>query len=193
MVVIYFSRLGGRLDPHQKVMLEADAKVIAHVLGYDYRRAPRRHANDYTAPVFFVPDDTLLVDEASSLGIRGPNDFYGGVVPHPFVKTKAITHGLVEENAERAAWLVSRFRRKGARDRAAGLHRVQRPRCPDGGEADAAAWRDPREETLGASGKGQTLVTTLQELDALLETVRRRGDGDIWVGARRELAAGAGR
>ena len=35
VVVIYFSRLGGRLDTHQKVVLEADAKVIAHVLGYD--------------------------------------------------------------------------------------------------------------------------------------------------------------
>jgi hypothetical protein len=35
VVVIYISRLGGRLDTHQKVVLEADAKVIAHVLGYD--------------------------------------------------------------------------------------------------------------------------------------------------------------
>jgi hypothetical protein len=43
----------------------------------------------------------LLVDEAASLGIRRPNDFYGGVVPHPFVKTKAITHALVEETADR--------------------------------------------------------------------------------------------
>jgi hypothetical protein len=34
VVVIYFSRLGGRLGTHQKV-LEADAKVIAHVRGYD--------------------------------------------------------------------------------------------------------------------------------------------------------------
>jgi hypothetical protein len=72
MVVIHFSRLGGRLDPHQKVMLDADAKVIAHVLGYDFG-GHHQAAKDYAAPVFFVPDDTLLVDEASSLGIRSPN------------------------------------------------------------------------------------------------------------------------
>ena len=169
MVVIHFSRLGGRLDPHQKVMLDADAKVIAHVLGYEYG-GRHQAAKDYTAPVFFVPDDTLLVDEASSLGIRGPSDFYGGIVPHPFVKTKAITHGLVEENAERAPGWSPAF-----------AERVSEIVVPgytvfSAGDARTAAKRMLRrggirvKKPLGASGKGQSLVTTLQELDALLET-----------------------
>jgi hypothetical protein len=168
MVVIHFSRLGGRLDPHQKIMLDADAKAIAHVLGYDFG-GHHQAAKDYAAPVFFVPDDTLLVDEASSLGIRGPNDFYGGVVPHPFVKTKAITHGLVEENAERAPGWSAAF-----------AERVREIVLPgytvfSAGDARTAAKRMLRrggirvKKPLGASGKGQTLVTTLQELDALLE------------------------
>lgn len=169
MVVIHFSRLGGRLDPHQTVMLDADAKVIAHVLGYEYG-GRHQAAKDYTAPVFFVPDDTLLVDEASSLGIRGPSDFYGGIVPHPFVKTKAITHGLVEENAERAPGWSPAF-----------AERVSEIVLPgytvfSAGDAQTAAKRMLRrggirvKKPLGASGKGQSLVTTLQELDALLET-----------------------
>ena len=169
MVVIHFSRLGGRLDPHQTVMLDADAKVIAHVLGYEYG-GRHQAAKDYTAPVFFVPDDTLLVDEASSLGIRGPSDFYGGIVPHPFVKTKAITHGLVEENAERAPGWSPAF-----------AERVSEIVLPgytvfSAGDARTAAKRMLRrggirvKKPLGASGKGQSLVTTLQELDALLET-----------------------
>jgi hypothetical protein len=168
-VVIHFSRLGGRLDPHQTVMLDADAKVIAHVLGYEYG-GRHQAAKDYTAPVFFVPDDTLLVDEASSLGIRGPSDFYGGIVPHPFVKTKAITHGLVEENAERAPGWSPTF-----------AERVSEIVLPgytvfSAGDARTAAKRMLRrggirvKKPLGASGKGQSLVTTLQELDALLET-----------------------
>ena len=168
-VVIHFSRLGGRLDPHQTVMLDADAKVIAHVLGYEYG-GRHQAAKDYTAPVFFVPDDTLLVDEASSLGIRGPSDFYGGIVPHPFVKTKAITHGLVEENAERAPGWSAAF-----------AERVSEIVLPgytvfSAGDARTAAKRMLRrggirvKKPLGASGKGQSLVTTLQELDALLET-----------------------
>jgi hypothetical protein len=169
MVVIHFSRLGGRLDPRQTVMLDADAKVIAHVLGYEYG-GRHQAAKDYTAPVFFVPDDTLLVDEASSLGIRGPSDFYGGIVPHPFVKTKAITHGLVEENAERAPGWSPAF-----------AERVSEIVLPgytvfSAGDARTAAKRMLRrggirvKKPLGASGKGQSLVTTLQELDALLET-----------------------
>lgn len=169
MVVIHFSRLGGRLDPRQTVMLDADAKVIAHVLGYEYG-GRHQAAKDYTAPVFFVPDDTLLVDEASSLGIRGPSDFYGGIVPHPFVKTKAITHGLVEENAERAPGWSPTF-----------AERVSEIVLPgytvfSAGDARTAAKRMLRrggirvKKPLGASGKGQSLVTTLQELDALLET-----------------------
>jgi hypothetical protein len=51
--------------------------------------------------LFFVPDDTLLVDEASYLGIRSPHDLYGGVAPYRFAKTKAITHGLASCRAER--------------------------------------------------------------------------------------------
>ena len=41
-----------------------------------------------------------MPDEAASLGIRSPNDFFGGVVPRPFVKTKAITHQLVSGSAD---------------------------------------------------------------------------------------------
>ena len=40
-----------------------------------------------------------MCDEALTLGIRGPNDFFGGIVPHHFVKTKAISHQLVHPNA----------------------------------------------------------------------------------------------
>lgn len=46
-----------------------------------------------------MPDGTLLTDEISALGIRSENDFFGGVVPYPFAKTKAITHPLVDGRA----------------------------------------------------------------------------------------------
>jgi hypothetical protein len=39
------------------------------------------------------------LQEARRLGIRGPRDLFGGVVPHPFVATKVITHPLVRPNA----------------------------------------------------------------------------------------------
>ena len=85
---------------HHKVVLDAGAKAIAKIKGYDFA-GHYESGCDYSDPLFFVPGDTLLVDEASCLGIRSPNDLYGGVVPHLFAKTKAITHGLVDCQAER--------------------------------------------------------------------------------------------
>jgi hypothetical protein len=80
MVVIYFSQLGGRLSDHQKVMLEADAKVIAQIKRCCFG-GQHYPAQDPSRPVYFVPDDTLLLDEARSLGIRTEDDLYGGAVP----------------------------------------------------------------------------------------------------------------
>ncbi|MBI2203760.1 MAG: DUF3182 family protein [Candidatus Rokubacteria bacterium] len=43
----------------------------------------------------------MLADEAARLGIRTAGDLFGGIVPFPFVGTKAITHALVSPQAER--------------------------------------------------------------------------------------------
>src|SRR6516225_6937658 len=66
-------------------------KHITKLKGYEFG-GHYDTAHDYSGPLFFVPDDTLLLDEAARLGIHSPNDLYGGVVPYLFVKTKAITH-----------------------------------------------------------------------------------------------------
>ena len=50
-------------------------------------------------PLYFVPSCTLTRAEADSLGIRGPDGLFGGVVPEPFIATKAITHSLVTPGA----------------------------------------------------------------------------------------------
>jgi hypothetical protein len=170
VVVTYLSQLGGRLDTHQKTMLNADAKLIADILRYDFR-GDHRTGKDYLGPIFFVPDDTLLIDEASSLGIRGPNDFYGGIVPYPFVKTKAITHELIDKNAERPEGWSTAF--------AEGVRQIVLPGYTVFGARDArmAAKRMLGrsairvKKPLGASGRGQTIVKTLNELDAVLEKV----------------------
>jgi uncharacterized protein DUF3182 len=168
VVVVYFSRLGGRLRDDQKVVLEANAQTLAKLKGYDFGGSYQA-AHDHSGPVFFVPDDTLLLDEAQSLGIRLANDIYGGVVPHPFVKTKAITHQLVHDTAQRPSGWSNDFAERvrsvalpgysvfnvhdarvaGRRMLERGPIRLKRPLC--------------------ASGKGQKVVTTAAELDAFLE------------------------
>src|SRR5690349_13248873 len=50
--------------------------------------------------VFFVPSATMAgIAAANALGVSTEDDLFGGVVPHPFVATKAITHALVDPDA----------------------------------------------------------------------------------------------
>ncbi|HEY5802926.1 MAG TPA: DUF3182 family protein [Lysobacter sp.] len=76
---------------HEKATRQWAAQHLANLLG-------RQFVGEYVADrdrdgdVYFVPDRTLLTAEAARLGIRGPDDLFGGVVPFPFVATKSITH-----------------------------------------------------------------------------------------------------
>jgi hypothetical protein len=170
IVVLYFSRFGKPLQRHHKAVLDLDAKAIARIKGYEFG-GHYDTAHDYSGPLFFVPDDTLLLDEAACLGIHSPNDLYGGVVPYLFVKTKAITHPLVVCDAERPPGWSAAF-----------AERVRESVLPgytvfSNRDAQVAArrmlTRGPirLKKPLSASGKDQTVVTTLNELDAMLEKV----------------------
>jgi hypothetical protein len=109
------------------------------------------------------------MQEATSLGIGSHNDFYGGVVPYPFVKTKAITHELVDQDAERPPGWSAVFAEK-VREVVLSGYTVFSVR-----DAHTAAKRMLRRGTvrakspLGASGEGQTPVNTLNDLGAVLD------------------------
>jgi hypothetical protein len=167
-VVVCFSRLGAPLRVHQKRMLAADAEAIAGLKQYDFGGDYDR-TKHYERPIYFIPDDTLLLDEAQSLEIRAPTDLYGGVVPYPFVKTKAIAHPLVDRNARRPDGWHFEF---GERIRDAVLPgytafcdrdaRVAAGRMLANGPIRV-------KEAIEAGGRGQTLVNTIAELEELLE------------------------
>jgi Protein of unknown function (DUF3182) len=167
-VVVYFSRFGKPLQWHHRVVLESGAKATAAILGYEFAGRYER-PGDHSDRLFFVPDDTLLVDEASYLGIRSPHDLYGGVAPYRFAKTKAITHGLVDCRAERPQGWSSVFAER--------VRKIVLPGYTAFSSCDArvAGKRMLRhgpfrvKKPFSASGKDQTLVTALKELDAVLE------------------------
>lgn len=83
--------------------LETRARVaegFADLLGYAYA-GQTLPGQPLPAGGYVVPSDTIgSLDEAHRLGIFGLDDLFGGVVPHPFVATKVVTHGLVDELAE---------------------------------------------------------------------------------------------
>jgi hypothetical protein len=170
VVVVYFSRFGKPLQAHHKVVLDLGAKAIAKIKGYEFG-GHYDTAHHYSGPLFFVPDDTLLLDEASSLGIRSSNDLYGGVVPYLFVKTKAITHGLVDHHAARPMGWCTAFAER--------VREIVLPGYTVFSNRDARTaarrmlTRGPirLKKPLSASGKDQTAIATLDELDAALEKV----------------------
>ncbi|HZX75791.1 DUF3182 family protein [Lysobacter sp.] len=69
---------------------------LATLLGFRYAGLYSPE-NAVCGPIYLIPDRTLLVDEARALGIATARDLLGGVVPHDFVGTKAITHPLLDD------------------------------------------------------------------------------------------------
>ncbi|HYD75058.1 DUF3182 family protein [Ramlibacter sp.] len=89
-----------RSSEHERAALERHTQAIATLLGW---QAGGWHdiARPYQPPLYFVPNETLSLAQASQLGITGPDDLFGGVVPHAFVASKAISHPLVSPQADR--------------------------------------------------------------------------------------------
>jgi hypothetical protein len=168
IVVVYFSRLGGLMYTHERVILSVVAEAIAQIKGAKFA-GDYDNAKSYSGNVFFVPDDTLVLDEASCLGIRLPTDLFGAVVPYPFAKTKAITHQLLDLSADRPKGWSSAF-----------AELVQDVVLPGYtvfslNDARTAAARllstGPIriKEPLAAGGAGHTVARTIDELEAFLE------------------------
>jgi hypothetical protein len=168
VVVVYFSRQGGPMYTHERVTLSVVAETIAQIKGAKFAGL-YDNANNYSGNVFFVPDDTLVLDEALCLGIRLPTDLFGAVVPYPFVKTKAITHQLVDPSADRPKGWSSAF-----------AEMVQDVVLPgytafsmDDARTAAARLLSSGpiriKEPLEAGGAGHTVATTIDEVEAFLE------------------------
>lgn len=178
-VVIYFSRLGAPMYTHEKATLSIVAESIARVNGWRYAGV-YDPAERSAGGLFFVPDDTLMLNEAQDLGIHCPRQLYGAVAPYLFVKTKAVTHGLVSAHAARPHGWSSAF--------ADSMQNAVLPGYTafSADDARTAAMRllplGPIrvKEPLGDGGHGQTVVKAVADLDAFLgkpslEAIERHG------------------
>ena len=69
------------------------ARRVATLLGAAYHGDLA--ASDRLKPgAYLIPNDTLTsLDTARRLGVRSELDLFGGVVPHPYIATKVISHG----------------------------------------------------------------------------------------------------
>jgi hypothetical protein len=115
-----------------------------------------------------VPGDALEADAASKAGIFDRGDILGGVVPATFISTKAITHGLVDDDAARPAeWSVDMARLMG--DAALpGYTAFTHADAAKAGRRLLAKGPVRIKDVCGKAGLGQEVVCDEEALDAAL-------------------------
>lgn len=87
-----------RAQRHDTVTHAAIAARLAAFKGYRFAGI-FDPADRPWARVYYVPSATVVGAAAGALGMRSEEDLFGGVVPHPFVATKVITHPVVAPDA----------------------------------------------------------------------------------------------
>ena len=168
-VVRYATGTGER--EHERASRTWVAKRLAALKRYRYGGEYDRHAR-YEEPLYFVPNDTIVgVEHARTLGIAGEGDLFGGVVPHPYIATKTITHPLVSPDAcAPEGWsdtFASRVKDAvfpGYAAFSAEDARIAAQRVLARGSARIKLGR-------GIGGLGQQVITSIAALDALLEDI----------------------
>ncbi|HSW19647.1 MAG TPA: DUF3182 family protein [Ramlibacter sp.] len=98
VVVAHVPDPADHASEHERATLLGFARQLACLMGYE-EGGLYDPSRPYARRPYFVPSSTLTCEEAAALGIRGPDDLFGGVVPHRFVGTKAISHPLVSAGA----------------------------------------------------------------------------------------------
>ncbi|MEJ8814613.1 DUF3182 family protein [Variovorax ureilyticus] len=118
-----------------------------------------------------MPSDTLHVDAAAALGIRGPDDLFGGVVPHLFVASKVITHPLVRPDAARPEGWVARFGDAVAGATLKGFSAFTRADAQQAGEHLLAGGEVRIKPARSAGGKDQRVVGDAAQLAHRLDAL----------------------
>lgn len=166
-VVVLSTRPGTLAPAHMTQPRIEMARRIAGILGYAYAGEFDPDANP-GVPAYFVPDDALLAADAAAIGIRSEQHLFGGVVPHAFVATKVVTHPLVADDAAAPEGWSHAFARELAGGVLPGYSAFD---MADAQEACARILKDGParvKRACGIGGTGQSIVTSLEQLDAVL-------------------------
>ena len=171
-VVVVFEPSGpGYEHGHERVTCARIARRLAALKGFEFGGDHEPSAS-YRRPVYFVPTRTLVdIAAMREMGIACEDDLFGGVVPHAFVATKAITHPLLREDAEAPDGWCRRFPEH-VREGVLSGHSVFTAH-----DALEAGERLLREGTIrlkpvcATGGRGQVVVANRRDLESALEGI----------------------
>jgi len=153
---------------HEVETNRALARWLAQVLGLKYGGSydMEQHSG---RDLYLLPTQTLVgAAAARELGVKGPQDLWGGYVDHDFICTKAISHGLLNRHAHAPQGWEPQF---SARVRSVVLDGLS---VFDFDDARPAAehllYTGPiRLKPIHAcAGRGQEVIRSLEEFDAVL-------------------------
>ncbi|OPK08555.1 DUF3182 family protein [Pseudomonas sp. VI4.1] len=153
---------------HEVETNRALARWLAHILGLkfggSYELGSHRGHD-----LYLLPTQTLVGAAAAlALGVKGPDDLWGGYVDHDFICTKAISHGLRSKNAHAPQGWSSLF---SERVRSVVLDGLSVFSLDDARPAaEHLLYTGPiRLKPIHAcAGRGQEVIKSLDQFDAIL-------------------------
>ena len=154
-------------------LAERIATLLRVPFGGECEPAPPPDATRY-----LVPDDTLVsLDGAAALGITSAAHLFGGVVPHPHVATKTISHALPQGASASPEGWSPRF---GERVREVVLPGYAAFAMDDALRAGMELLRDGAVRVKKAAGIGGTGQAVASDPRQLKDTLQRFGDEGAW-------------
>ncbi len=171
-VVAVFSDPGrGFAHAHERATREGIARRLAALKGYGFAGEYDPESR-HPGPLYLVPSDTLVgLGAAAALGVRGEGDLFGGVVPHAFAATKAITHPLVGPGAAAPPGWSPGFGRRVRGAVLSGFTAFARADARRAGERLLERGPVRVKPVRATGGRGQVVVSDAAALEAALGAV----------------------
>lgn len=168
-VVIYSNR--GREALHERAVHLDLGHRLALLQGLEFG-GEYDPACAYPGFLYFVPTGTVIGRQnARRLGMRSAADLFGGVVPWPFMATKAITHGLLRAGAQAPPGWSRTFSRRVEDSVLRGFTAFNRKEAGEAGRQLLTEGPLRIKPVLATGGRGQSLVTDPAELEQQLEAL----------------------
>jgi hypothetical protein len=169
--VVVYRRDAGDRAAHDHATCSAIARRLATLKGYTFA-GEHEACSSPALRRYVVPTSTVVgIDHARALGIRTENDLFGGVVPHPFVATKSITHPLIAPDARAPVGWSAAFGRDVEDAVLDGYSAFAIEDAIRAGRELLARGSVRVKRALGIGGNGQVVVHDVEALEQTLAAV----------------------
>ncbi|MDI5993830.1 DUF3182 family protein [Pseudomonas sp. MDMC216] len=164
---------------HERMVQRQLGEKLADLLGCPFLGPCQPGTQIRGRHYYYLPEDTVVGD-VGSLGIDGPDDFFGGQVEHAFLATKAISHPALDAPRHLPVGWSERFALQVESVTLRGFSVFD---LEDATEAGKRLLRDGPirlKPVAGTGGRGQQVVRSHPELESALaaldeQCVRQQG------------------